>query len=202
MKAAFPDLNMVTTPAGVVPVDDLCTGKIQGAELGTLSHYEGFFFDQFSHSNGDNIVECGFKHLYLSSWQQLMISSWLAIDRGFFESLKPHEQQAIVSAAQSNVMRSLAVDIAGGAAALRRIAAAGAIIHAGLPPKIVARLREKAAEIVKQEMAADTDVAQIIASMKKFAKANQAALLYEGIPQDQRFDLFPGWESDYPIRDQ
>ena len=49
---------------------------IQGVELGTLRLYEEAFFDDFSHPNGENIVECGFKHLYLSSWQQLMLSSW------------------------------------------------------------------------------------------------------------------------------
>ena len=202
MQAAFPNLNMVTTPPGIVPVDALCTGKIHGAELGTLSHYEDLFFDRFSHPNGNNIVECGFKHLYLSSWQQLMLSSWLAIDRDFFARLKPHEQQAILSAAQSNVARSLAIDIAGGAGALRRVAAAGAIIHASLPPKILTRLREKTAEIVEQEAAADPDFAQIVASMKKFAKANQAALIHEGIPQDARFNRFPGWQSDYPLDDE
>ena len=117
MQAAFPNLNMVTTPAGVVPVDELCSGKIHGTELGTLSHYEKFFFDDFSHANGNNIVECGFKHLYLSSWQQLTLVSWLAINKDFYAGLKPHERQAIVSAAQSNLTRSLANDIAGGALA-------------------------------------------------------------------------------------
>ncbi len=196
MRAAFPNLNMVTTPAGVVPVDDLCTGKIHGAELGTLSHYQHFFFDNFSHANGDNIVECGFKHLYLSSWQQLMLASWLAIDREFFELLRPHEQQAILSASQSHITRSFAADIAGGAQALSRLVNAGATIHASLPPKILARLREKTAEIIDREAARDPNFAQIIGSMKKFAKTNQAALIHEGIPQNQRFNLFPGWEAD------
>lgn len=199
MKAAFPGLNIIDTSLGVIPTHELCTGEIQGFELGTLLNYEHFFFDQFSHANGQNIVECGFKHLYLSSWQQLMLSSWLAIDKKFFNGLKPHEQQAILSAAQANLTRSLARDIAGGAGALRKASAAGATIHASLPPRILARLRAKTAEVLEKEAAADTDFARIIASMKAFAKANQGALTNEAIPQDERFNLFPGWESDHPI---
>ena len=199
MKSAFPGLNIVTTPLGVIPVDEFCTGKIQGVELGTLRLYEEAFFDDFSHPNGENIVECGFKHLYLSSWQQLMLSSWLAIDRRFFEGLDPHERQAILSAAQSNVTRSLALDIASGSGALKKAANAGAIIHGSLPPRILDRLRRATARIIEEEAAADPDFGRIVASMKAFAKANQGALLYEGIREDERFNRFPGWTSDHPI---
>ena len=199
MKAAFPGLNIVTSPAGAVPVDDFCTGALQGAELGTLAMYETLFFDGFDHPNGENVVACGFKHLYLSSWQQLMLSSWLAINRDFFDGLAPHEQQAIRSAAQANALRSLLSDFAGGAGALQRVAAAGATIHAGLPAKVLAKLREATAQQLEKEAAADPDFAAIIASMQAFARSNQGALLYDGIPRNERFNRFPGWEAAHPI---
>ena len=199
MKEAFPGLNVVTSPVGAVPVDDFCTGKLQGAELGTAAMYEDLFFDGFDHPNGGNVVECGFSHLYLSSWQQLMLSSWLAINREFFESLEPHEQQAIVTSAQANAMRTLARDFAGGGAALARVAEAGATIHAGLPPEILARLRETTARQLQAEAAADADFDAIVSSMGAFARANHGALLYDGIPQDERFNLFPGWDPDHPV---
>ena len=199
MESAFPGLNVVTSAAGVVPVDDFCTGRLQGAELGTLAMYEDLFFDGFDHPNGGNVVECGFRHLYLSSWQQLMLSSWLAIDRKFFASLQPHERQAIVTSAQANVMRSLAVDFAGGARALARVAEAGATIHAGLPPEILARLRETTALELQAEAAADADFEAIVSSMGEFAQAHHGALLYDGIPRDERFNRFPGWNPNYPV---
>ena len=199
MKAAFPGLNIITSPVGVVPVDDFCTGALQGAELGTLAMYEGLFFDGFNHPNGENVVACGFKHLYLSSWQQLMLSSWLAINRDFFAGLAPHEQQAIRSAAQANALRSLLRDFAGGAGALQRVAAAGATIHAGLPAKVLDRLREATAKQLEKEAAADPDFAAIIASMQAFAQSNRGALLHDGIARDERFNRFPGWGADHPI---
>ncbi|BFM14852.1 hypothetical protein R50073_10350 [Maricurvus nonylphenolicus] len=202
MKLAFPDLNMVTTPAGRVPVDDLCTGKINGTELGTLSLYDIFFFDKFSHPNGDNIVECGFKHLYLGSWQQLLLSSWMAINKTFFESLAPHEQQAIITVARAGVSRSLTTDIAKGARVLYKAAEAGVTIHSGLPPKVLDRLREATSDVLNSESEADSDFAKIVEGMKGFVRHNRPALLYDGVSRQQRFKLLPVWDSDYSVVEQ
>ena len=200
MKAAFPGLNVVDSPVGTVPVDDFCTGRIQGAELGTLASQEAFFFERFDHPNGANIVECGFGHLYLSSWQQLMLSSWLAVNRQFFESLDPHERKAIRTAAEANTIRSLLADFAAGGKTMKRVAAAGATIHASLPADVLARLRGATAQRLEEAAAADPDFAAIIASMREFAQSNEAALLYDGVARDERFNLFPGWASEDPIR--
>ncbi|MEM9403837.1 MAG: hypothetical protein AAGA44_15300 [Pseudomonadota bacterium] len=197
MKTAFPDLTIVDSPPGVVPVDDMCTGKIRGAELGTLSVYERLFFDRFSHENGENIVECGFRHLYLSSWQQPMLSNWLLISRVFYDGLEPHEQQAIRSAATANLARSLARDLARGSGVVEKISAAGATVHASLPEEIMARLRAATEVVLKQASNADPDFALIVESMTTFARENQSTLLYDGIPADERFNLLPAWRSDF-----
>ena len=199
MKRAFPGLDVVTSAVGMVPADDFCTGKLRGAELGTLAMYDELFFDGFDHPAGGNVVECGFRHLYLSSWQQLMLSSWLAINREFFEDLEPHQQRAIVTSAQANVMRALASDFTGGARSLARVAAAGGTIHAGLPPAVLARLRAATVQQIEAEAAADADFAAIVSSMRDFARAHHGALLYDGISRDERFNRFPGWEADYPV---
>ncbi|MEM7280220.1 MAG: hypothetical protein AAF438_01120 [Pseudomonadota bacterium] len=193
MKTAFPDLVIVDSPPGVVPVDKMCSGEIQGAELGTLSVYETLFFDRFQHENGNNIVECGFQHLYLSSWQQLMLSNWLAIDRRFFDSLDRHEKSAVQAAVLASLTRSLAEERARGRGVIARIKQAGATIHPSLPPMILARLREATAAVIQSESETDPDFARIISSMKAFARDNQSSLLYDGVPADQRFNLLPGW---------
>lgn len=149
--------------------------------------------------SGGNIVECGFGHLYLSSWQQLMPSSWLTINREFFDSLEPHEQRAILTAAEANTIRSLLADFAGGAGAIERVSRAGATVHASLPAEVLARLRETTAQVLERKAAADPDFAAIIGSMRDFAQGNHASLLYDGVARDERFNKFAHWDSEYPI---
>ncbi len=199
MKTSFPDINLVSSPPGVVPVDDLCEGRIHGAELGTLSAYELLFIDRFSHANGDNIVECGFQHLYLSSWQQLMLSSWLVINKAFFESLRPHEQHAIKTAAMSQLTSSLANDLASSAGVAEKFVAEGATVHAALPPAILDRLRAATVTVLEQKSAADSDFKLIVDSMRKFAIANHAGLLYDGVAPNQRFNRLPDWQPVYEV---
>ena len=197
MQLAFPGLTIVNTPSGAAPADELCTGTIHGLELGTLSYHGDVFFDRFSHENGDNVVECGLTHLYLSSWQQLMLSNWLLIGREFFDSLDLHEQQAIRSAAMANITRSLARDLAKGSGIVQRVAEAGGTIHASLPPQILDRLRPAVEEVLRQESEADPDFALIIDSMRSFARQNQGTLLYDSIPANERFNRFPGWQAEF-----
>ncbi|MEM6576366.1 MAG: hypothetical protein AAF736_18975 [Pseudomonadota bacterium] len=197
MKEAFPNIKLASSPPGVVPVDDLCEGRIQGAELGTLSVYRTLFVERFSHEKGQNIVECGFRHLYLSSWQQLMLSNWLIINKPFFDSLDSHEQHAIRTAALAQLTRSLSTDLAAGADVAAQFAAAGATIHSSLPPAILERLREATAVVVARESSADADFAALIENMRTFARRNHAGLLYDGVAPDRRFNLLPGWQPEY-----
>lgn len=199
MRVAFPNLDIVDSPPGVVPVDAMCSADIQGAELGTLSVYPVLFFDRFSHERGDNVIECGFRHLYLSSWQQPMLSNWVIINRSFFAALAPHEQQAIRSAAMANVIRTLANDLARSAGTIDRVVSAGGTIHAALPPAVLQRLRDAVVEVLQRESDADPDFAAIVNSLRAFAKDHHATLLYDDVPADERFNLFPGWRPDVAI---
>ncbi|MEM1261716.1 MAG: hypothetical protein AAGH76_04935 [Pseudomonadota bacterium] len=199
MAIAFPNLNLVSSPPGVVPVDALCEQRIQGAELGTLSVYERLFFEHFSHPNGDNIVDCGFEHLYLSSWQQPMLSNWLLINRAFLESLAPHEQDAIRLATKAQLTSSLASDLAASAGIVEKIRAAGATIHAALPDAVLQRLRAATLIMIEQKSALDEDFKLLTESMREFAVENHAGLLYDGVASDQRFSRMPGWRPDNEI---
>ena len=199
MRTAFPNINLVSSSPGVVPIDDMCEGRIQGAELGTLSAYELLFIERFSHENGDDIVECGFDHLYLSSWQQLMLSNWLLINREFFEGLEPQQQHAIITAAKSQLSSSLASDLAASAGVIDRFVDAGATVHSALPPAILERLRAATVTIIEQKSAADSDFRLLVESMRDFAIENHAGLLYDGVASDQRFNRIPGWQPDYEV---
>ena len=61
------------------------------------------------------------------------------------------------------------------------------------------RAQELHACQLQAEAAADADFEDIVSSMGAFARANHGALLYDGIPRDERFNLFPGWDPDHPV---
>ncbi|MEM6512863.1 MAG: hypothetical protein AAF660_07615 [Pseudomonadota bacterium] len=200
MKTAFPGITIVSSPPGVVPVDDLCEGRIHGAELGTLSVYQQLFIDRFSHENGENIVECGFRHLYLSGWQQPMLSNWLLVNKTFLERLPPDEQHAIRTSAMSQLSLSLSSDLARNMGVVDAFVAAGVTVHSALPSAVLDRLRTATVSVIERNSASDSDFKLIVESMREFAIRNHTGLLYDGIAPDQRFSQMPGWSAAYDIR--
>ncbi|GEM_PF-6085114 len=199
MKEAFPSFTIVGGSPFDWSAEDFCGGRFDGAEIGTLSMHDDYFYAGFEHPAGEDVVACGFRHLYLGSWQQPMLANWIAIDRSVYDALPASQQQALRTAAEASLLRSLANDFAGGADSLRKARDRGVTIHPRLPDALAAHLRETTARVLDREAAADADFAAILASMKAFARSRQPILLYDAVPRDERFNLFPGWESEIPV---
>jgi TRAP-type mannitol/chloroaromatic compound transport system substrate-binding protein len=209
-RRAFPKHTVTDFSITTPPVDRLCTlvpppevgEPVDGFENGSPTLMVDRYFNEFNGPNGEkSIVECGFNHLYLRSFQQEFLIMGLIINKAWFEGLEPRFQSAIRTAAQASILDSLYDDINQSNRLMRNATEAGAIIHASMPSKIYDRLRSVTPGVLADKANGNAGYASILNSYLEYASSDrQPYLLYESVRKDRRYNLFPGEESDIPVK--
>ncbi len=174
-------------------IEAIAAGALQGMEFGSPAWDKVDLFEARIASGLQTVVEAGAPHLHVGAWHQPALMHELQINQTVWETTLAPYQDVIRHAAYKTSWESLARNAVADAQALKFLVDSGAILTSW-PEQVLAELRNNAIGLLNEIAGGDAEFADVLDSLRQFAKQQQHWYANASTPREDRFS-WGDWES-------
>lgn len=198
LRKAYPFMQFIDAVPGSSATSDILDGLADDLDAAEFTSPQidnkAFFVDA-----NPNAQELGVTHYYLSAWQSPVTLHYLILNKKFYNKLNDKQKNIIKAAALASTQESYARLLKRQGEAIKEIEDAGVKIDE-FSEEILTDLLVATESVLEEKAATNPRFDEVLSSMKKYVR-NQQAWLDDGhIDRDFRFKSWGAdWESDVKV---